>query len=356
MLVAGARPNFMKIAPLYRAFKASGGFDITLIHTGQHYDNAMSRVFFEDLKIPKPDLNLGVGSGSHTAQTADTMKAFDAVIERNMPDLVVVVGDVNSTLACSLAAKKRGIKVAHVEAGLRSFDWSMPEEINRIVTDRISDFLFVSEPSGLKNLKAEGTDPKKIFFVGNVMIDTLLAHKKKADRSKILSSLGLEGKQFAVVTLHRPNNVDTKGHLAHLLALLAKIAAKGITILFPMHPRTAKNIKHWQLKTPGLLVTEPLGYLDFLKAMNHASFVLTDSGGIQEETTILGIPCLTVRPNTERPATVTSGTNLVTGMDSAKILRAVDQILKHGISKKPPPKFWDGRASQRIAKILKSHL
>lgn len=315
----------------------------------------MSRVFFDDLKIPKPDVNLGIGSGSHAEQTGKIMIAFDAVLERIQPDLVVVVGDVNSTVACSLAAAQRGIKVAHVEAGLRSFDWTMPEEINRVATDRLSDFLFCTEPSALVNLRREGVDRRKIFFTGNVMIDTLRMQEKIAEKSPILRDLHLGLKPYAVVTLHRPSNVDESKHLKKIIAILKKIAEK-MEVVFPVHPRTQKNLKKWNIDGAGLMLIEPLGYIDFLKLISHADAVLTDSGGIQEETTILGVPCLTLRENTERPVTVQQGTNRVVGTNEKKILSTVSQILSHRRKKLRPPKFWDGKAAERIAKILTQKL
>lgn len=355
MLVAGARPNFVKIAPLAAALQKFKNLETIIVHTGQHYDEKMSRVFFHDLKIPKPDINLGVGSGSYAQQTGKIMIAFDAVLEKIQPDLVVVVGDVNSTVACSLTAAQRSIKVAHVEAGLRSFDWNMPEEINRVVTDRLADFLFCTEPSALVNLQREGVDRKKIFFVGNVMIDTLLAQKKIADESPILRDLHLGLKPYVVVTLHRPSNVDDPKLLKKIIGMLKKIAEK-MTVVFPVHPRTQKNLKKWHINGTGLMLIEPLGYIDFLKLISHADLVLTDSGGIQEETTILGVPCLTLRENTERPVTVEEGTNRVVGTNEKKILKAVSEILRNPARHPHRPKLWDGKAAERIAKILTKKL
>ncbi|MEK9132219.1 MAG: UDP-N-acetylglucosamine 2-epimerase (non-hydrolyzing) [Patescibacteria group bacterium] len=355
IFVAGARPNFMKIAPLMAQFKRQPRIKSLLVHTGQHYDKKMSRVFFDDLKIPKPNVNLGVGSGTQAEQTGKILIEFDKILEREKPDLVVVVGDVNSTVACSLAAAKRGIKVAHVEAGLRSFDWTMPEEINRVLTDKLSDLLFCTEGSAVKNLRAEGIAKSKIFFVGNVMIDTLLANKKLAEKSRILADLKLTGKKYAVLTLHRPSNVDDKKNLGKLITTVQKIAKK-IPVVFPVHPRTQKNMAAWKISGTGINIIQPLGYLDFLKLMSDAQMVLTDSGGIQEETTILGVPCLTLRQNTERPVTVKEGTNQVIGMDEKKILAAVSKILKEQVRKKRIPKFWDGKAAQRIAKIIINNL
>lgn len=364
IFVAGARPNFMKIAPLIAEAKKHKNIQSLLVHTGQHYDEKMSRVFFDELKIPKPDINLEIGSGTHAEQTGKIMIKFDAVLEKLRPDLVVVVGDVNSTIACSLAAKKRGIKIAHVEAGLRSFDWTMPEEINRVLTDRISDFLFCTEENAVKNLKKEGVDPKKIFFVGNVMIDTLLAQKKHAEESKILQNFGLIGKKYALATLHRPSNVDNPKMLKKIIKILEKIAnlqdsqAIKMPIIFPIHPRTQKNLERWGIKTEKIRLIEPVGYLDFLALMSRATVVLTDSGGIQEETTILGVPCLTLRENTERPVTVSEGTNKIVGSSEEKVVKYVSAILKNAraLKVKKPPKFWDGRAAQRIIKIISENL
>lgn len=352
LLVAGARPNFMKIAPLIRALNKLGKSKNILVHTGQHYDEKMSKVFFRDLNIPRPQIDLGIGGGTHAAQTGQIMIEFDKALEKFAPDLVIVVGDVNSTIACALTAKKRGIKIAHIEAGLRSFDMEMPEEINRILTDRISDFLFCTEPQAVINLKNEGIDDRKIFFTGNVMIDTLLAHKKSAEKSKILEIVGIKGDKYALATLHRPSNVDDKESLQKLLKILQGVDEMGLTVVFPVHPRTRKNIENLNLDTKGITIIDPVGYLDFLKLMSNATVVMTDSGGIQEETTILGIPCLTLRKNTERPITVSEGTNEIVGNDSVKIMKAVEKILKSARKKKPAPKFWDGKAGERIAKIL----
>lgn len=316
----------------------------------------MSAVFFKDLGIPAPHVNLEVGSGTHGSQTGKIMMAFDPVLEKEKPDLIIVVGDVNSTIACSLVASKHGIRVAHVEAGLRSFDWKMPEEINRVLTDRLSDFLFISESSANKNLRREGIDSKKIFFVGNVMIDTLLHEKSRAEVSPILQKLGLRGKQYVLITLHRPSNVDSKNTLRKIMQIFEKIHKRGLEVIFPVHPRTQTNLKKWRIKTAGLRLIPPVGYLDFVKLMSHATAVLTDSGGIQEETTILGVPCLTLRENTERPVTVANGTNTVVGSSEGKILKALGRILKNGIRKKGSPRFWDGKAAERIVKILERKL
>lgn len=354
-IIAGTRPNFIKIAPIVSALRRVSRFRPVLVHTGQHYSPEMSRVFFNELGLPKPDINLEVGSGSQAEQTAKIMMAFDEVFDRIKPDLVLVVGDVNSTLACALVAKKRASRVAHVEAGLRSFDWSMPEEINRVLTDRISDYLFCTEPSGVENLRREGVASNTIFLVGNVMIDTLLIHKKRAEKSRILEHLHVKANNYAVCTLHRPSNVDSKEGLKKMLGILQKISKK-MPVVFPIHPRTEKNLKRWKLSAAGLIITPPLGYLDFLKLMSHSRLVLTDSGGIQEETTVLGIPCVTLRENTERPITISQGTNHLAGTNPTKILALATQLMKQKKPKKRVPKFWDGKASERIVKILDKNL
>ncbi len=360
--VCGARPNFMKIAPLMDAFAKTGRIQTILVHTGQHYDEKMSKLFFKDLGIPEPDINLEVGSGTHAAQTAEIIRRFEPVVSQHRPDWVVVVGDVNSTIACALVACKLGAKVAHVEAGLRSFDRSMPEEINRLLTDSISDLLLVSEPSGVENLKREGVPDEKVRFVGNVMIDTLMRHRARADQSTILDTLKLQRGRYAVVTLHRPSNVDDPGTLGSILTAFEAIA-RDMAIVFPMHPRTRKNIATMGLEKRltainGLLTPEPLGYLDFLKLMADSAIVLTDSGGVQEETTILGVPCLTLRLNTERPVTISEGTNQLTKPDTASILgayRSQRARFTDGNAAGSPnrrPALWDGKAAERIAQIF----
>lgn len=357
LVIAGARPNFMKIAPLMREFNRNTDlFDILLVHTGQHYDFDMSEVFFKNLNIPKPDIYLDVGSGSHAVQTARIMTAFEKVIIEQKPDLVVVVGDVNSTLACSLVASKLGVEIAHVEAGLRSFDRSMPEEINRIVTDSISDHLFVSEERGMKNLKIEGVNSTKVHFVGNVMIDTLLSNVRTINKSNIIKKLQLVKKKYCVMTLHRPSNVDSDENLAEIYNIL-KAVSQSMKILYPLHPRTKKMIKTHNFlrkfeKLDNLIMVEPLGYIDFIKLVKESCFVLTDSGGIQEETTVLGVPCLTMRENTERPETISRGTNYLVGRDKSRIVRHIDNILKGKTKKGGIPKYWDGKTAERIVKIL----
>ena len=353
--VVGARPNFIKIASILRACEKTDVIQSLLVHTGQHYSGNMNEAFFEELEIPAPDINLEVGSGSHAEQTAEIMRRFEPVLLEHKPDVILVVGDVNSTVACALVAAKLNIKIIHVEAGLRSFDRTMPEEINRILTDTMSDILFVTEPSGLTNLEREGIDGDKVHFVGNVMIDTLEAHKEKASCSRIVDQLGLKEREYVVVTLHRPSNVDNAGSFAATLDALVQVQ-KEFKVVFPMHPRTRTSLRSTGMmekleSMANLLVTEPLGYLDFLKLVSHARLVMTDSGGIQEETTILGIPCLTIRKNTERPITITEGTNILAGTDTEGILRAY----RKSFDKKTPsarPELWDGKASERIVRVL----
>ncbi|NIR48288.1 UDP-N-acetylglucosamine 2-epimerase (non-hydrolyzing) [candidate division KSB1 bacterium] len=360
MNVVGARPNFMKIAPLMNEFKKYPDIEATLLHTGQHYDEVMSKLFFHDLGIPEPDTYLGVGSSNHGTQTGRIMIEFEKVLLQEKPDLVIVVGDVNSTIACGLVAVKQNVKLAHVEAGLRSFDRSMPEEINRVLTDQISDFLFVTEKSGEENLIKEGIDKKKIFFVGNVMIDTLRQHLKRAEISSILNKLSLRPKEFTILTLHRPSNVDDEESLSQILNALAAIQ-EHIKIVFPIHPRSQARLEQFGLsdkinQMPQLMITEPLGYLDFLKLMSEAKFILTDSGGIQEETTVLGTPCLTLRENTERPVTESCGTNLVIGNKADAIVRESMRILRGDFKMGRQPDLWDGKAAKRIVRILQQNL
>jgi UDP-N-acetylglucosamine 2-epimerase (non-hydrolysing) len=350
--VAGARPNFMKIAPLMWEIKRRADIGAYLVHTGQHYDDRMSRLFFEELEIPRPDVDLGVGSGSHVYQTAEVMKRFEPVVLEQRPDAIVVVGDVNSTIACALTAVKLDVPLAHVEAGLRSFDRTMPEEINRILTDAISHWLFVTEPSGVDNLRREGVLDDRVFLVGNVMIDTLLACRELSRRSPIRNELGLTGRAFGVLTLHRPANVDEPQVLAGILAAVGRLQ-RELPIVFPVHPRTRKALQARDLAAmPGLIVTEPLGYLDFMKLLAEARLVLTDSGGIQEETTVLGVPCLTLRNNTERPITIEQGTNQLVGLDTKRIVDAARRVLSEPPCAGRVPDLWDGRAATRIVDIL----
>jgi UDP-N-acetylglucosamine 2-epimerase (non-hydrolysing) len=354
LCVAGARPNFMKIAPVMAAL-AETGITAQLLHTGQHYDAAMSDSFFADLGIPRPDHHLEVGSGSHAVQTAEVMKRFEPVLESVQPQAVLVVGDVNSTIACALVAAKRGVRVIHVEAGLRSYDRSMPEEINRVLTDQISDLLFTTEKSALANLQREGIDPSRVEFVGNVMIDTL--HRNLAHAVPSSRTLGSKLTEFAVLTLHRPSNVDNPATLAALLDVIGEIN-RTLPVVLPLHPRTRSNIEKFALtdRLDGLHLLPPVGYLEMLGLMRDAKLVLTDSGGIQEETTALGVPCLTLRDNTERPITLVEGTNTLVGSDPTAILAAFKDVIKNGGKAGRIPEYWDGRAAMRIAHTLKSWL
>jgi UDP-N-acetylglucosamine 2-epimerase (non-hydrolysing) len=390
MIVVGARPNFMKAAPLVFAIRdynqqaqSEEKLQCVLVHTGQHYDEAMSGSFFSDLSIPQPDIQLGVGSGSHAVQTAEIMRRFEEVLLQRKPDIVVVVGDVNSTVACALVTSKisfdaagRRPLIAHVEAGLRSFDSAMPEEINRIVTDHLSDLLFVTEESGIQNLYREGIAPEKVHFAGNTMIDSLLASQERADQSAVLDQFGLRGysreepkcvRKYALLTLHRPSNVDNRETLLSILEGLEELS-DSCPILFSCHPRTRKRIAEFGLEhlfqpltgsaqagptpvTPGIRLLDPLGYLDFLCLMKNAALVVTDSGGIQEETTCLMVPCITVRENTERPVTVTCGTNTIAGTKTEDIRRAVREQLERKKSSRVPEK-WDGKAAARIVQAM----
>jgi len=355
VLVAGARPNFMKIAPLMDAIKKHSSIVPVLVHTGQHYDEKMSGLFFHELNIPEPDVNLEVGSGSHAVQTAEIMTRFEPVLLEQKPDCVLVVGDVNSTIACGLVAVKLGVRLIHVEAGLRSFDRAMPEEINRILTDSISDILFCSEAGGVENLLKEGVPKEKIHLVGNVMIDTLLRHRGKAEKSRILDDLQLHEKKYAVATLHRPANVDDHETLDRIISAL-QIIGKDTPVVFPIHPRTRQRLTLWDIKTDPAKIkfTDPLGYLDFLKLVDSANVVLTDSGGIQEETTILKVPCLTLRENTERPCTVEIGSNQLVGTDPEKILTAYQAVQRGKGKIGGIPPLWDGNAAERIVSLLRN--
>ncbi len=357
--VAGARPNFMKVAPIEAAMKRrSDEFQSILVHTGQHYDAAMSEAFFRDLEIPEPDVDLGVGSASHAVQTAGVIRSFEPYAINEKPDWVVVVGDVNSTVACALVCAKLGVKVAHVEAGLRSRDRTMPEEINRVLTDQIAELLLTPSPDANENLRAEGIPESRIRFVGNVMIDSLVSCLERAKESQVLGELDLQNKNYAVLTLHRPSNVDEEAALVRIVDGLAKIAQR-LPIIFPAHPRTVKMINELGLsariqRISGLQMIEPRGYLDFLHLVSNAKLVLTDSGGIQEETTVLGIPCITLRENTERPITVEMGTNVIAGTDTNKIVAAANHALDNPIdkSKLRIPPLWDGQTADRILDAL----
>lgn len=385
ILLVGARPNFMKIAPIIRAMdkhnasSQTNQIKSTLVHSGQHYDYRMSQVFFQDLKLPEPDVYLGVGSGTHAEQTGKAMIELEKVLLREEPDLVVVVGDVNSTLAGALASVKLHIPVAHVEAGLRSGDRSMPEEINRLLTDAVSDYLFTPSPDADQNLEREGIPPEKIFLVGNVMIDSLLYNKPLAAKSDIVHRLGLLAtpdpsatdcgsqitnrqspvKPYALLTLHRPSNVDSDCSLLRIGEAIRQISLR-LTVVFPIHPRTRKNLERFGLQRlfedEHILLTEPLGYLDFLKLEADAMFVMTDSGGIQEETTVLRVPCLTLRDSTERPITITEGTNILVGNDSQRIVEEATRVLDNKGKKGSIPALWDGRAAERIVRIISQRM
>ena len=377
--VVGARPNFMKVAPLHRVFERRDNLDSVIVHTGQHYDERMSQVFFNQLGLPKPDHYLGIGGGTHTQQTARIMLAFEEVLDEENPDLVIVVGDVNSTVACTLVAVKKGIKVAHVEAGLRSGDRSMPEEINRLVTDAISDLLFVSEASGLKNLLSEGVDEKKIHYVGNVMIDSLVHFLPQADKlqiSQIIAENELLTKKlktgesptarielsevqsgYCLTTMHRPSNVDNQEGLEKIISIIKGVAER-LPVIFAVHPRTQNNLEKFDLwshlmEISNVFLTAPLGYLEFVKCMKDARLVITDSGGIQEETTYLQVPCITFRNSTERPSTVQVGSNtLMPDLDVDHVLALTNEILKGNNPIGKIPEKWDGHAAKRIAEIV----
>ena len=367
MSIVGARPNMMKVAPLMAELRLHKEIETVLVHTGQHYDYSLSQVFFDQLNVPDPDYNLQAGSGTHYAQTAEIIRKFGELVQQDRPDMVLVAGDVNSTMACALVAAKERIPVAHVEAGLRSFDRSMPEEINRIVTDALSDLLFTTEESGNRNLANEGVAPSKVFFVGNLMIDSLVKALERSPESSLRSELGLNGRSYAVLTLHRPSNVDDEDRLTSTFDAIGQIAQR-IPVVFPAHPRTARNIegarlralKTWQggpLPGPGLWMMPPAPYLDFLSLVKHAVMVITDSGGVQEETTFLGIPCLTYRENTERPVTVSMGTNRVVGCDPQRLLQSALEVLENTQPGPVPaalrPPLWDGHTAPRIVRILK---
>ncbi len=358
--VVGARPNFMKIAALNRAFNefrienSELRINHLICHTGQHYDDKMSKVFFDELELPKPDFYLGVGSGSHAEQTARVIVEFEKVLLLEKPDLVIVVGDVNSTIACALTAVKLRIKVAHVEAGLRSNDRTMPEEINRILTDSISDYLFVTEKSGLENLQREGISKEKVFFIGNVMIDSLINFLPKIDKSSAITDNNLTQNDYCLITLHRPSNVDSKESLHELIDLIQEVSNKK-KVIFPIHPRTKKNLENYDLLeflNHNTIITEPLGYINFIALLKNSNFVLTDSGGIQEESTYLGIPCVTLRTTTERPVTVEIGTNYLVGENINSARKYIAEIMAGNSKKGKIPELWDGHAAERIVKII----
>jgi len=359
--VVGARPNFMKVAPLYREFlKHKNKIEHIIVHTGQHYDEKMSKVFFDDLELPKPDIYLGVGSGTHSVQTAKIMIEFEKILEEKKPDVVLVVGDVNSTLACSVVASKMLVPLVHVEAGLRSFDNTMPEEINRKVTDVLCDLLFVTEKSGMENLRNEGVNAKKIHFVGNVMIDSLIQYLEKSKSSTFLHDLNLTNNKYILTTIHRPSNVDQKDNLEKILTIFEGFPT-DFPIIFPMHPRTQKNIGLFGLKErfdnlKNVKIVEPIGYLDFINLMANSKFVLTDSGGIQEESTYLGIPCITMRDNTERPITVEVGSNYLIGLNISEVIKIGNNIINGKMKSHAIPELWDGHAAERIVKIIIDYL
>jgi UDP-N-acetylglucosamine 2-epimerase (non-hydrolysing) len=372
MNIVGARPNMMKVAPLVAEMRLHPELQPVLVHTGQHYDYSMSQVFFDQLNIPEPDYNLEVGSGTHHAQTAEIIRRFGELVQHDRPDMLLVVGDVNSTIACALVAAKESIPVVHVEAGLRSFDRNMPEEINRVLTDAISDLLFTTEESGNQNLANEGVSPDNVFFVGNLMIDSLVGALEAARQSPLRSKLGVAKRGYAVLTLHRPSNVDDPSQLVGTLSALAEVA-KHIPIIFPVHPRTQQKIaasgfsstNSWDgttaIPAQGIWTMPPASYMDFLGLVDSAAMVITDSGGIQEETTYLGVPCLTYRNNTERPVTVTMGTNRLIGAEPAAIVRHASEVLqnkskRNGVEAHTPPPLWDGRAAPRIVRALHEYL
>ena len=358
IVVAGARPNFIKISPLIKEISKDNNFNCLLCHTGQHFDHSMSEIFFKDLGIPPPDYNLGVSGGTHAQQSACIMLEFEKVLVKEQPDLIIVVGDVNSTMSCSLVASKLNIKVAHIEAGLRSKDSSMPEEINRIITDSISDYLFVSEKSGLENLSSEGISDSKVFFVGNIMIDSLIQNMEKINKSEISNTLNLSKNKYILATFHRPSNVDEKENLQKLISLLNRLSEHR-DIIFPIHPRTKSNLDKFNLIIdicPRIKLINPIGYIDFQSLIKKAEFIITDSGGIQEETSFLSVPCLTMRDNTERPVTVSEGTNILVGTNISDAYNSASKIFEGDIKKGKIPELWDGRTSRRIINVLKNNL
>ncbi len=355
--IVGARPNFMKIAPLHKAFQNHPNIDSKIVHTGQHYDEKMSDIFFNQLELPKPDYYLGIGGGSHTHQKANVMLAFEKILLEERPDVVLVVGDVNATAACSIVSVKMGIKTVHVEAGLRSGDRNMPEEVNRIITDAICNDLFVTEHSGLVNLARENVSTEKVHFVGNVMIDSLIYFRKKAAADSILGEINVKSKDYILMTMHRPHNVDKEKGLKDIIQII-KYAAKHKKVVFAIHPRTSNNMKKFGLydeleKIKGLTLLGPQGYLQFLKLMDNAALIITDSGGIQEETTYLQVPCMTFRDTTERPITVEFGTNfLMQDLNPETVKAQIESILNGNAKEGIVPPLWDGKAAERITSVL----
>jgi UDP-N-acetylglucosamine 2-epimerase (non-hydrolysing) len=356
--VVGARPNFMKVAPVIRAAATRPGLEQVLVHTGQHYDHAMSDAFFRDLDLPAPDINLGVGSGTHAAQTGRIMVEFEPVLDQHQPDWVLVYGDVNSTIACALVAAKKGIRIAHVEAGLRSRDRGMPEELNRILTDQLADLCLTPSRDGNENLRAEEIAEHRIVLVGNVMVDTLLHLRERARGTRAPERFGVSGQRYAFVTLHRPSNVDSPETLAELLGALEQLAG-DMPVIFPIHPRTRSRIAEFGLAqmASGVRLVDPLGYLETVSLVENSTLVLTDSGGLQEETTVLGIPCITARPNTERPVTITQGTNRLVASTRAAVQQAIQEVLgrpSNGKSQARCPEFWDGQAGVRVVQAIEA--
>ncbi len=357
-IIVGARPNYIKANPVYRALEALGKFDLKLVHTGQHYDHVMSALFFDQLKMKKPDVSLKVGSGSHGSQTAKVLERYEEVLMEDKPNLVMVFGDVNSTIACSLAATKLHIPVAHVEAGLRSFDRDMPEEINRVLTDQISDLLFITSSEAVENLEREGIDPETVYFVGNTMIDSLMEFKSKFDESSVHSSMGISD-DYALLTFHRPSNVDDEDNLKSLVSNLIEVS-NSIPCVFPIHPRTKHKLDDFGFlndleSNPRFYLAEPLGYIDFMALQKNATIILTDSGGVQEESTSFGVPCLTIRDNTERPITCTQGTNKLIGTDYSVIPKEVNQMISEKKREHRVPDLWDGKAAVRLAEVIEDY-
>lgn len=354
--IVGTRPNFMKIAPIVRELNKIDHIESLLLHTGQHYDQKMSKIFFDELEIPKPDIELNIGSDSQAKQVAKIMVAFEDVCDEIYPDAIIVVGDVNSTMACTLVAAKKGIKVFHIEAGIRSGDKEMPEEINRLVTDSISDYLLPPSEDAVENLIKEGHSKDKIELVGNIMIDTLKYNQSKIQESEVLIKYNLSPGNYAVLTMHRPSNVDNKEVLTNLIDTI-EYTQNRIKVIYPMHPRTKKMLTQFNLYDrvlglSNLIITESLGYIDFGKLVSNAKFIITDSGGLQEETTVYNVPCITIRKNTERPITISEGTNELAGTDKKKIISLVDKILSDNWKTGSQPKLWDGKTAQRVVKYI----